>query len=238
MMQRAARRSVPAPFRGPPLPPRVAVVIDPAGGGVHRGVASGIRRAAAALSEAGYEVEEAEPPAVAEVAALWTSIIWTDVRRLWPALKPVVGPDAAMFIKAAWTTTLPLTWAATPTAGARARLSLGNGHASWRSVRWSSGLSAPAPLSQSGPTWPIPSPSYGLWPSLPVPAAFLCRLPPSPSVLTAGYRRESIIGPRFREDIVLDAAEAIEERLGVLTPIDPAGLEHADCSIRGAHRSH
>ena len=32
-----------------------------------------------------------------------------------------------------------------------------------------------------------------------------------------------IIGPRFREDLCLEAAEAIEERLGTLTPIDPVG---------------
>ncbi len=30
-----------------------------------------------------------------------------------------------------------------------------------------------------------------------------------------------IIGQRYREDLCLDAAEAIEERLGVITPIDP-----------------
>ncbi len=30
-----------------------------------------------------------------------------------------------------------------------------------------------------------------------------------------------VIGPSFREDVCLDAAEAIEERLGVITPIDP-----------------
>ncbi len=30
-----------------------------------------------------------------------------------------------------------------------------------------------------------------------------------------------IIGGRYREDLCLDAAEAIEERLGVVTPIDP-----------------
>ena len=30
-----------------------------------------------------------------------------------------------------------------------------------------------------------------------------------------------IIGSRYREDLCLEAAEAIEERLGVLTPIDP-----------------
>jgi amidase len=30
-----------------------------------------------------------------------------------------------------------------------------------------------------------------------------------------------VIGPRFREDLCLDAAEAIEQRLGTITPIDP-----------------
>jgi amidase len=30
-----------------------------------------------------------------------------------------------------------------------------------------------------------------------------------------------IIGPRYREDLVLDAAAALENALGVITPIDP-----------------
>jgi amidase len=30
-----------------------------------------------------------------------------------------------------------------------------------------------------------------------------------------------IYGARYREDLCLDAAEAIEQRLGVVTPIDP-----------------
>jgi amidase len=30
-----------------------------------------------------------------------------------------------------------------------------------------------------------------------------------------------IIGPMYREDLCLDAAEAIESALGTLTPIDP-----------------
>jgi len=30
-----------------------------------------------------------------------------------------------------------------------------------------------------------------------------------------------LIGPRYREDVCLDAAAAIEARLGVLAPIDP-----------------
>lgn len=30
-----------------------------------------------------------------------------------------------------------------------------------------------------------------------------------------------VIGPRYREDLCLDAAAAIEDRLGSITPIDP-----------------
>jgi amidase len=32
-----------------------------------------------------------------------------------------------------------------------------------------------------------------------------------------------IIGPRYREDLCLDAGEALEEAFGAITPIDPAG---------------
>jgi amidase len=31
-----------------------------------------------------------------------------------------------------------------------------------------------------------------------------------------------VMGPRYREDLCLDAAQAIEDRLGVITPIDPS----------------
>ena len=30
-----------------------------------------------------------------------------------------------------------------------------------------------------------------------------------------------VIGPRYREDLCLDAAATIEDRVGILTPIDP-----------------
>lgn len=37
-----------------------------------------------------------------------------------------------------------------------------------------------------------------------------------------------IVGRAFREDLCLDAAQAVEDRLGVLTPIDPRGAGPAD----------
>jgi amidase len=32
-----------------------------------------------------------------------------------------------------------------------------------------------------------------------------------------------VIGPRYREDLCLDAAEALEERFGPITPVEPRG---------------
>jgi amidase len=32
-----------------------------------------------------------------------------------------------------------------------------------------------------------------------------------------------VIGQRYRDDLCLDAAEALEERLGIITPIEPGG---------------
>jgi amidase len=31
-----------------------------------------------------------------------------------------------------------------------------------------------------------------------------------------------VIGPRYREDLCLDAAAALEERVGIITPLDPS----------------
>jgi amidase len=44
--------------------------------------------------------------------------------------------------------------------------------------------------------------------------------------LPVGIRDEppqavQVIGPRYREDLVLDAAAVIEARVGIITPIDP-----------------
>jgi amidase len=36
-----------------------------------------------------------------------------------------------------------------------------------------------------------------------------------------------VIGPRYREDLCLDAAEVIEDRVGIFTPIDPSPPEVA-----------
>jgi len=66
---------MPVPLQGPAPrgPIRVALSTDPMGTGVHPAVAEAVRRAGRILEAAGYVVEEAEPPAFAEVAQDWDS---------------------------------------------------------------------------------------------------------------------------------------------------------------------
>ena len=55
--------TVPAPLRAQTAKPvRVAVVLDPAGLGTAKQVQDGVRKAANALEQAGYVVDEVEPP--------------------------------------------------------------------------------------------------------------------------------------------------------------------------------
>src|SRR5262249_34840313 len=75
---------VPAPLIGPapPRPIRVALSVDPAKQGVDPAVADAVKRAGAALANAGYAVDEVEPPAVAEIAELWRRLVWVETRQL------------------------------------------------------------------------------------------------------------------------------------------------------------
>jgi amidase len=78
---------VPAPLDGPrpTTPIRVAVTKEPAGIACAPGVAAAIDAAAGYLSDAGYAVEERDPPSVAEIAASWRSLLFTDTRVMMEA---------------------------------------------------------------------------------------------------------------------------------------------------------
>jgi len=73
---------VPAPFDGKPLakPIRVAVTRNSHGYGMHPGIIGLIDRAAGYLSNAGYDVVEAEPPSIMEPARGWFTVLLTELR--------------------------------------------------------------------------------------------------------------------------------------------------------------
>ncbi|MEL6463803.1 MAG: amidase [Pseudomonadota bacterium] len=79
---------VPLAWRGPPLerPVRIAVARDDFGFGLHPDVATALDKAASALSDAGYAVEEAEPPLARETGEV-------GYRALLGEVKELLGPD-------------------------------------------------------------------------------------------------------------------------------------------------
>jgi amidase len=81
---------VPAPFDGPRLEPpiRVAVTRDSHGYAMHRGIAALIDRVAGYLSDAGYDVVEAAPPSIMEPARGWFTVLVTE-------MKGTLGPTVA-----------------------------------------------------------------------------------------------------------------------------------------------
>ncbi len=219
--------SVPVPLAGPPLarPIRVAVVEDPAGLGTAPTVAAGVRTAAEKLAAAGYAVETVDPPAIAKAADVWLDVLGTDLRLMWQQMSPLVSSDADRFIS------IVLQTAArdlNPQEHMQALIERQALARAWGEFQ----LQHPLVL---GPVATQPPFTVGAdlqaegvidivrsmrlvvainllgLPSVAIPVGVADGLP----------QEVQIIGPRFREDLCLDAAQAIEEAAGILTPIDP-----------------
>jgi amidase len=220
---------VPAPLAGQRMtkPIRAAVVTRPAGHELHPEIAATVWAAANALSDAGYAVEEAEPPDIGAAAALWGKLVLTDMRRSWPQMETLAAEGVKAFV-ADLLSVIPPADLAGYAEGFIAR------HAIAR--EWNLfcekypvmvGPVCTQPTFQVGEdlegsnriremyesfSFTIAINVLGL-PSIAVPARVVDRLP---------YGIQ-VIGPRYREDVCLEAAAAIESRLGVFTPIDPLG---------------
>ena len=213
---------VPAPLDGPPVPRRVAVCLWD---GVHPDVAAGVRRAADALASAGWEVEEGEPPRVDEALELWTNVLISEVRAVWPLLEPVSNEEQKRFVDHVFAAVPPLD----PMAHGGAyveREAIGREWGEW--MRETPLVLAPPcahPPFEVGYDIATPDAAQELvdrmrmivpvnllgHPAAAVPAGLENGLP----------QGVQVIGPRFREDLCLDAAQAIETALGTFTPIDP-----------------
>jgi amidase len=203
----------------------VALVLDPAGGTTAAQVRDGLLKAAAALRDAGYAVEPAEPPAVETAAKTLLDMLNPpgtrqedmelmfpspppDTKRFLAAFYEVAGePDPTTIrtyatrqsLQRAWglfQQTCPLILAPIYTDvpfAAGADLDDGRVAETIRGMRMAMAVNA-----------------------LGVPAVAL------PVGVGDGLPQAvQLIGPRYREDMCLDAAQAIEDRLGTITPIDP-----------------
>jgi amidase len=203
------------------------VTVDPAGQGCDPAVAAGVRRAAEALAEAGYRVAEVEPPRIAEGAALWSALILAEARLAEATVRPLLGPDAQRF-NDLLLASAPALDLAGYVAGFATRAAIARAwslfQADWPLVLGPVNTIAPPPvgfdLADADAAAAVVRAHrlttlvnlLGL-PSVAVPAGLADGLP----------QGVQLIAPRVREDLCLDAAQAIEDRLGTLTPIDPRG---------------
>ncbi|GGS54367.1 amidase [Planobispora rosea] len=218
----------PVPLNGPPVPApvRVRVVTDVGGTGMAPQVADALRRAAGILADAGYLVEEGEAPALTRSSEVYTQIMsaYGRVHRDQPPVETIASPGFVRF----WELYEPV-WARA--AGAEAfdpmmeRASIARLWSVWMSH-------APLVLApvRTRPAFPVGSDLDPRWledwpdtmrmvvavnllglPAVAVPVGLDGALP----------QAVQVIGPRFREDLCLDAAETLEAAAGTPTPIDP-----------------
>jgi amidase len=85
-------RSVDAPLQGPaPVTRRAALVLQIPGAEMPAETTAEIERAGQILADAGWEVEEAEPPELELVTETWLKLLAIDFSVLMPRLRPIVS---------------------------------------------------------------------------------------------------------------------------------------------------
>lgn len=217
---------VPVPFEGPLLDSsvRVALVTDPAGQGTSPQVKAGVMEAARVLSEAGYIVEEIEPPQIADAAQGWLDLIGTEIHVIWPQLEPLASAGANQFM-GIFLETHPM-----PPLGAYIQSMIVRSALlrAWSEFQERYPIIV-APICTE-PAFPVGTDLTaegieGIIKSMRMVVAVNLLSLPAVAVPVGEAdglpQAVQVIGRRYREDNCLDGAEVIEERTRQLTPIDP-----------------
>ncbi len=214
---------VPAPMIGPVIekPIRVAVCRKPCGLDLHPVVADAIEQSARFLSEAGYDICEVEAPYSEELSHLWMSLMLTEIKHFQEKIIQQIGSkDINGFFQSL------------------------NAHTRILDIEgYMKGLSRRTTLLREWlqflETYPLvlsplaTLPAYGLNEDLAgeervgellstLYTQFSINLLGLPAAVSPIGLNEGvpygvqIVGSRYREDLCLDAAEAIEKRVGIL----------------------
>jgi amidase len=221
-------RAVPVPPYGEPLarPLKVAMVTDPGGHGVHPVVRKAVERAADALRDAGYEVcEVADVPRLDDALDVYARMTFTEFAPSWPVVRTLLGEGGHRYIELGMAKRGPveLTEYLRLTG---VRLGIRRDWAAFldeyplvlgpvfTDPPFAPGAEVRDPEScqrvQTAMRLCTATSFVGV-PAVAVPTGVAGGLP-------CGVQ---LIGRAYREDLCLAAAEEVERRLGVLTPIDP-----------------
>lgn len=202
--------------------PAVALCANPAGQGeVEPSVVEAVSAAADALAAAGYEVHEAAPPNFAEMTHAWGELLATELHvKVLATIREHAHEDARSVVEGYVEHYKPLDLEGYMRALADRTRLMREFNAfleRFPLVVWPVSLARPLPLNHDlgGPEVlrdivRVQAPQYVIN-YLGLPAAGIPT--GAPHGLPSGVQ---IIGRRFREDQCLDAAEAIEQRTGVL----------------------
>ena len=210
-------------------PVRVAIVDaaeDLGGIALSPAVAAALDAAAQALADAGYEVVAEKTPGFARAFELWFEILVPEFRRFMHADFERDGDDGIRTAMRYMLDNVPETDAGTHLKALAERT---------RAIREWSAFMAHTPLVLTVVSTELPY-AHGfdiesaertlkLWREcatlMAVPVLGLPGMAVPTGVADGLPVGVQIVGPRFREDLVLDAAEAIEARVPRITPIDP-----------------
>jgi amidase len=219
--------TVPAPLRGPEpaKPVRVALVVDPVGQGTAEQVQEGVRKAARALADAGYVVDEIEPPSIGEAAkALLVMLSTPGMRAVWQTFSPMLPADTRQFMSSFFEV------ASGPDAVTAAQAFVTR-HCllrAWGEFQQTHPLIV-APIFTDVPfeagadlgTGRVAETIRGMRMAMAVNALGLPAVALPVGIGNGLPQAVQVIGPRYREDLCIDAAAAVEDRVGIITPIDP-----------------
>ena len=217
---------VPAPLAGSPAPLRAALMPAPHGYNVDPACAEAVRQAGRHLAAAGYEVEEVEVPEFRATAELWETIGLPQLNlSLVPALGRIADPALTNFFTH---------WVEAKGVADLKGFVMGLAERDRLLTVWNIFMehfpvivlpNSPSPFLETeldtrgregalatldGIRFQFPCPVLGL---------------PGISVPTGRFNGQPLgvqmISRRFREDLLLSAAEIIEAAEGIFTPIDP-----------------
>jgi len=207
-----------------PPPVRVAVMTNYSGIGTAPAVAAAVLRAAVVLADAGYVVEEVEPPCLADADRAIDGIANSETLDDLAEMLAMMSDDGARFLKTVVVDAAP-TLATYKDAIAERHRILQAWNRFFEHYSLILGPVSTLPAFEVG--YDIAGAEEGRRLIRSLLLTETCNLLGLPSVavpihVTGGLPQGvQVIGPRFHEDRCLDAAEIIERQQGVFTPIEP-----------------
>ncbi|MBN1412503.1 MAG: DUF2239 family protein [Spirochaetales bacterium] len=221
-------RAVPSPVIGqaPIKPIRVAVAKDPGNKGVHPDSVQSIKRAAGVLAEQGYIIEEIDLPNINEIVGGYGNMVMTEFSLIWPAFKRFLSEDGQKYLELAMAANKPV--------GLEEYLQATMRRQGFQR-EWSLFFEKYPIVIGPVFTEPIVPPDFDIrGPEEYAHIANAMRLCTATSfigvpavsvptgIVNGSPRGVQVIASFYREDLCLEAAALIEEKLGIFTPIDPA----------------